>query len=133
MDNPGVYTLAALQITADMPLSLLTPITNLDGMTAVTLDFDFEYGTGGTSCYAIVATTFDGGTTWRHIARVNFTTSTRIAQCNLEGLLSKAVTTSANLSAESVNDGVLGNQLAVILASVGNYSNTTLSVRASVR
>ena len=133
MDNPGVYTLASLAITADMPLSLLTPIDVLDGMTAVTIEANFVRGTGGTSLYAIVATTFDEGSTWRHIARFDFTTSSRIAQCNLSGLLSKGITAYADLSAEGVNDGILGNQLAVYLRSVGNYGGSTLSVRASVR
>jgi len=133
MDNPGVFTLAALQITPDMPETLLTPVTDLDGMTAVTIDADFRYGSGGTSVTAIVATTFDGGVTFRHIARFDFTTASIVKQCNLEGMLSKAVTTYADLSSQSVNDGVLGDQLAVLLTSVGNYSNTTLSIRASVR
>jgi hypothetical protein len=133
MDNPGVYTLAALQIGAAMPQSLLTPITELDGMTAVTLEADFSYGSGGTTCIAIVATTFDGGTTWRHIARFDFATASLNKQCNLEGMLSKAVTVYADLAAEGVNDGVLGDQLALILTTTGAYVNTTLSVRASVR
>jgi len=133
MDNPGVFTLAALQITPDMPETLLTPVTDLDGMTAVTIDADFRYGSGGTSVTAIVATTFDGGVTFRHIARFDFTTASIVKQCNLEGMLSKAVTTYADLSSQSVNDGVLGDQLAVLLTSVGNYSNTTISIRASVR
>ena len=36
MDNAGVFTLAALQIAAPMPLSRLSPILSLDGMNAVT-------------------------------------------------------------------------------------------------
>jgi hypothetical protein len=133
MDNPGVKTLALLQITADMPLSLLTPVEDLDGMTAVSLDFDFRYGSGGTSGYAIVATTFDDGVTWRHIARFDFTTATKSYSCNLEGLLSQGMTAWADLSVQGVADGRLGNQLACYIASTGNYSNSTLAVRASVR
>lgn len=134
MDNAGVYTIAALQIGAAQPQSLLTPTTDLDGMTAVTLDVDFEYGSGGSTVSVIVATSFDGGTNWRHIARFDFTTATAKKQCNLEGLLSKGVTAYQDLATEGVNDGILGNMLAAIVTTIGTYANgTTLSVRASVR
>jgi hypothetical protein len=35
--------------------ALLTPIVDLDGMSAVTLDADFKYGSGGARCSAIVS------------------------------------------------------------------------------
>jgi hypothetical protein len=133
MDNPGLQVLAALQIGAPKALALLTPIINLAGMTAVTLEANFQYGSGGTNCSAIVATSFDGGTTWRHIARFDFLLATAVKVVNLSGLLSKAVTAYADLAVEGVNDGILGDQLAVYLVSTGTYVNTTLSVRASVR
>lgn len=133
MDNPGIFLLAALQISAAMSLKLLTPIIDLDGMTAVSLEANFQYGSGGTSCSAIVATTFDEGTTWRHIARFDFLLAARVAVANLNGHLSKAVTSYVDLAAEGVNDGILGDQLAVFLLSTGTYVNTNLSVRASVR
>ncbi|MDB5618462.1 hypothetical protein [Tardiphaga sp.] len=133
MDNPGLKTLAALQIGAARPLALLTPISDMDGMSAVTLEAVFQYGSGGTTCSAIVATSFDGGTTWRHVARFDFTMATSVKTANLSGLLSKAVAAYADLTSEGVNDGVLGTQLAVYVMSTGAYTNTTLSVRASVR
>lgn len=133
MNNPGVFTLAALSISAAKPLALLTPIEDLDGMTAVTLEANFQYGSGGATCSAIVVTSFDGGTTWRHVARFDFTTAAAVKVANLSGLLSKAVTAYADLASEGVNDGLLGDQLAVYLVSTGTYVNTTLSVRASVR
>lgn len=134
MDNPDVYTLAALQITAAQ-IAILTPIKALDGMTAVSLEAVFQYGgSGGLTCSAIVMTTFDGGTSWRHLARFDFTTASAVKVANLSGLLSKAVAAYADLASEGVNDGVLGDQLAVKLISTGTYgSTTTLSVRAAVR
>jgi len=132
MDNPDVYTLAALQISAAQN-AILTAIKSLDGMTAVSLEAVFQYGSGGTTCAAIVMTTFDGGTTWRHVARFDFTTASAAKVANLSGLLSKAVTVYADLNSEGVNDGILGDQLAVRLISTGTYAGTTLSVRASVR
>lgn len=133
MNNAGVYPLAVLQIGAAKSLSLLTPLANLDGMTAVNLEANFQYGSGGTNCSAIVATSFDLGTTWRHIARFDFLVAAVVKTANLSGLLSKAVASYADLSVEGVNDGLLGSQLAVYLVSTGTYVNTTLSIRASVR
>jgi hypothetical protein len=136
MDNPGVQTLCGLQLGTAMVQSLLEPSggpADLSGMTAVTLDFDFKYGSGSGTASAIVVTSFDGGTTWRHIARADFATASRVVECNLEGLLSKGITNYADLAAEGVNDGVLGNMLALLLTTTGTYSATTLAVRASVR
>jgi hypothetical protein len=133
MNNSGIFTLAALQIAAARPLALLTPIEDLDGMTAVTLEANFQYGSGGATCSAIVVTSFDDGVTWRHVARFDFTTAAAVKTANLSGLLSKAVAAYADLASEGVNDGLLGDQLAVYLVSTGTYVNTTLSVRASVR
>lgn len=134
MNNPGVYTLCALQITVAQPQELFTPILGLDGMTAVTFDADFRFGGGSGTAIAIVATSLDGGTTWRHIARFDFANASLVKGANVEGLLSRAITTYADLVAEGVNDGLLGDRLAVFLTTTGTYSNnTTLSVRASVR
>jgi hypothetical protein len=133
MDSPGLKSLAALAITVAQSATALTAIDDLAGMTAVTLEASFQYGSGGTSCSAVVQTTFDDGTTWRDIARFDFTTATAVKHCNLEGLLSKAVTAYAALASEGVYDGVLGDQLRAVVTSVGTYANTVLSVRASVR
>lgn len=132
MDNPGVKTLASLAITAALAAQAQTAIDDLDGMTAVTLEARFGYGSGGTSCSALVQTTLDG-TNWIDIASFDFTTASAVKHCNLEGLLSKAVTAYAALTANTVYDGVLGDQLRCVVTSVGTYANTTLSVRASVR
>jgi hypothetical protein len=133
MNNPGVYPLCALQIIAAMPTpKLVTPIIDLDGMTAVSLEANFQYGSGSGTVTPIVATSFDG-INWRHIARFDFANASRVAVANLSGLLSKAVANYADLVVEGVNDGILGDRLAVLLTSTGAYQNTTLSIRASVR
>jgi hypothetical protein len=133
MDNPGVYTLSLMQIGAAKS-SLLTAIPNLSGMSAVTLEASFVYGAGGTTCSAIVVTSFDGGTTWFQIARFDFTTANGTKVANLSGLLSKAVGACPDLASEGVNDGVLGDQLAALIVSTGNYTGQTyMNVRASVR
>lgn len=134
MDNAGLKTLAALQISAALPQSLLTPIDDLDGMSAVTLDVKFSYGSGGSTVSVIVVTSFDGGSSLRHLARFDFTTSSAVKTANLSGLLSKAVGAYADLAAEGVNDGMLGNMLAVLITTTGTYAgSTTIAVRAAVR
>jgi hypothetical protein len=134
MNNAGVFTLAALPIVTPTS-AVITAITGLQGMSAVTLEASFT-GTGGTTCSAIVSTGFDGGTTRRQIARFDFTVSSGSAivkVANLNGLLSKAVTLYADLGVEGVNDGVLGDFLQVSLITTGTYVGGNLSVRASVR
>jgi hypothetical protein len=133
MLNPGVYTLAALQVSAAMTLKLLTPQTGLAGMESVGLEANFQYGSGGTTCSLIAATSFDGGTTWRQIARFDFTTATAVKYANLQTVTSKAVTAYADLAAEGVNDQLLGDQLAAYIISTGTYAGTVASLRASVR
>jgi hypothetical protein len=132
MDNPGLKSLATETITVARTAVALSSIDNLDGITAVTLEAAFAYGAGGTTCFVVVQTNFDD-TTWRDIARFDFTTASATKHCNLEGLLSKAVTAYVALAAEGVYDGVLGSSLRAVITSTGTYSNTVLSVKASVR
>lgn len=132
MNNPGCYSLAALAITTALTSSAQTAIVDLEGMTAVTLEASLSYGSGGTTLIAVVETSLDG-TNWRQIVRFDFATASRVAVANLSGLLSKAVTTYAVLSAEGVLDGVLGNKLRCVITSTGTYVTSTLAVRASVR
>src|SRR5436305_13053173 len=103
-------------------------------MTAVSLEFNFLYGSGGASCSAIVMTSFDGGVTYRHVARADFTTASATKTFNISGLTPRGSAAYADLAAEGINDGPLGNLLAVKVISTGPYANPTiLSVRASVR
>lgn len=134
MNNPGLYSLGVVPVTGPIAASagIQTPIVNLDGMTAVTLEVAFSYTSGGTTCTVLVQTNFDGST-WRDIARFDFTTAAAVKHCNLEGLLSKAVSAYAALAAEGVYDGVLGNSLRCVVSSTGTYVGAQVSARASVR
>lgn len=132
MNNAGVFVLGSLAIAAAKPLAILTPTLYLDGMSAVSLECNFQWGSGGTTATAIVATSLDG-VLWRHIARFDFTTAALVKTANLSGLSPKGVASYADLAAEGVTDGFLGNQLALLVSSTGTYANTLLTVRASVR
>lgn len=133
MNNSGIFTLAALQVGAAQN-ALLTPIEDLDGMTAVSLEASFQYGSAGTTFAAIVMTSFDDGVNWRHVARFDFTTASAVKTANLSGLKSNAIAAYVDLASEGVNDGLLGDRLAVRIISTGTYAgSTTFSLRASVR
>lgn len=133
MSNTGVFVLAALQISVPRSLALLSPTLNLAGMSGVTLEANFQYGSGGSACSLIAATSFDEGTTWRHLARFDFTNASAVKFANIQGLSPKGVTLYADLAAEGVSDEMLGDQLAAFIVSTGTYANTTASLRASVR
>ncbi|NVO13896.1 MAG: hypothetical protein HXX10_07655 [Rhodoplanes sp.] len=133
MEMPGTYTLFAGAIGSPLAAIAQTPVVSLDGMTAITLDAVFQYGSGGTSCILLVQTSFDSGYTWRDIARFDFATAAAIKIANLEGLLSKGITIYAPLAAEGVLDGVLGDCLRAVITSTGTYVNTTASLRVGVR
>jgi len=132
MLNPGTYTLAALGITTALTSSIQTEIEDLEGALSATLEARFAYGSGGTTCFVKVQTMIDG-TNWLDIARFDFTTASAVKVANISGLLSKAVTAYAALSAEGVLDGVLGPSLRAVVTSTGTYVDTSLSVRVNVR
>lgn len=130
---PGVYTLASLGITAALSAQAQTAIEDLDGMSSVTIEASFAYGSGGTTCIAVVQTSFDDGTTWRDIARFEFATASAVKHANLQANGAKAIAAYAALASETVLDGVLGDRLRCVVTSTGTYANSTLAVRASVR
>lgn len=132
MNNPGRKDLMVMQITGPT-VALLTPITGLDGMIACTLEANFQWGSGGGTASAIVVASCDGGTTWRHVARFDFTTASAVKTANLSGLTPKNVAAYADLASEGVNDGLLSDMLAVRLTTTGNYVGTVLSIRALCR
>jgi hypothetical protein len=133
MENSGVYSLAALGITTALTGQALTPITGLDGMSSVTLEANFQYGSGGTTCKVKVQTSFDQGTTWRDIAEFDFATAAAVKTANLVANAAAGVSVYADLASEGVTQGMLGDQLRAFVTTTGTYAGTTLSVNASVR
>lgn len=131
--NVGVYTLAARQITTALTSEAQTAITDLDGATAASIIATLSYGSGGTSASVVVQTSCDGGTVWFDVAYFAFTTSSATKYANLSGLTAKNVGAYAALAADGVNDGLLCPQLRAVITTVGTYSGTVLTVRASVR
>jgi hypothetical protein len=110
-------------------------VDDLSGALAVTLSARLAYGSGGTSCYALVETSLDQGVTWVQIARFDFTTSGLQKVLTVSGLTPRLAAASAgSLSADTALDGTLGDRLRATAVSTGTYAGSTvLSVRANVR
>jgi len=141
-----VYNLGQLAITGELTAAVITTgvtsqggaqalIDRLDGMNAVTLEADFDYGgSGGTTCIVRVQTRLGAGGDWIDIARLDFATTSARKACTINGLAAKAVAAVAALGAEGVLDGILGDALRAVVTSTGTYgANTNLAVRAAVR
>ncbi|MGH6645108.1 MAG: hypothetical protein ACRED3_20680, partial [Bradyrhizobium sp.] len=75
MLNPGDYSLCDLSITTALNSVAQTPIQNLEGMVAATIEARFAWGSGGTTAKAWVQVTLDDGQTWNDIACFAFTTA----------------------------------------------------------
>lgn len=102
------------------------------GVSSLTLQGTFTYGSGGTSADAWVQTTLDGGVTWTDIANFHFTTSSARFIYNLSALTAvttEYTATDGTLSANTAKDGVIGHQFRVKYTTVGTYAaSTTLRV-----
>jgi hypothetical protein len=110
-------------------------VDDLSGALAVTLSARLAYGSGGTSCYAVVETSLDQGVTWVQIARFDFTTSGLQKVLSVSGLTPRiAAATAGSLAADTALDGTLGDRLRATVVSTGTYAGSTVvSVRANVR
>lgn len=127
----GVYTLAALPLGAPLT-ARLTPITGLVGISAVSLEAELKYGSGGSSCIVRVVSSFDGEHWW-DLARIDFGTASAVKQCTVTDAL-VGISDQTPLGAEGVADRpLLGTMLAVAVMTTGTYANSVLVVRAAVR
>lgn len=107
------------------------------GVRNLTAQFNFTYGSGGTSVACYLQTSIDGGATWTDIAAFNVTTSSLRQIINLTS--GTAVTTfytatDGALSANTCKDGCFGTKYRVKIISVGTYAGgTTLAVDVSTK
>lgn len=142
MENPGIYSLTQNAGAADLAVAAAATticgvIAALDGMTGLTLQARFAYGSGGTKVTAYVQTSLDQGTTWIDIACFTFTTASAVKIFNLSGLTPKTTEiapTDGALADDTALDGVLGDRLRVKAVSTGTYGGSSaLAVRAAAR
>lgn len=136
MLNPGDYSLCDLAVTTALTGIAQTPVQNLEGIVAATIEAKLSYGSGGTSLKAWVQITLDDGATWIDVACFAFTTGSGVKVVNLSGLtpVTTAITPSDGAMADNtVQDGILGSAMRVKLTSTGTYANTIMSVKVSAR
>lgn len=136
MLNPGDYSLCDLAVTTALTGVAQTPIQNLEGIVAATIEAKFSYGSGGTSLKAYVQVTLDRGLTWIDVACFAFTTASATKVVNLSGLTPKTTAiapTDGALADDTCVDGILGSAMRVKLSSVGTYANTVFSLKVSAR
>ncbi|QCO15527.1 hypothetical protein D3869_09960 [Azospirillum brasilense] len=135
MLNPGTYALADRAITTAIN-EAQSPIVDLEGMTAVTIQARLAYGSGGTTAKVYVATSLDNGLTWVDVACLAFGPAGGVKVVNVSGLTPKGipvVPTDGALADDTTVDGVLGDRLRARIVTMGTYSNSILSVRATIR
>lgn len=141
---PGRYSLGTIApITAAVSDRVLTSgflasgaavayIDRLEGMSSVTIEVDFDYGSGTASGILLVQTRV-GATNWLDAMRTDVAEASRVVVATLTAA-PLAVTSYAALSAEGVTNGLLGTQLRAVLTTTGTYGgNTSLAVSAVVR
>jgi len=126
VDDPGCYVFSAPITTAVTQVT--TTITDLDGIQSALIDFDFLYGTGGTSCDLYAQFSLDGGTTWQDAAHYQFTTIAARVQFHISVFadhLSAVIPSDGALSGNVAVSGFLGPTWRLKAVSVGTYVNTT--------
>ncbi len=145
MDNPGAFTLGDFQLgAAGQQCTPVNPSNNgaagvigLQGLSALTLQVRFMYGSGGTQANVFIQSSIDQGQSWFDIANIQFTTSSGVDLVNLSGLDKLATPTAPSnlsLSAGTVLDGPIGDRLQACVVSTGTYGGGTLvSVRGVAR
>lgn len=134
--NPGPITLGDFQV-AGAGTQTGVPVTGLQGLTALTCQVRFFYGSGGTQTNVFIQTSVDQGQSWLDLANIQFTTASLTELINLSGLTGVTTPTApANLAltANTTFNGPLGDRLQAVVVSTGTYAGSTLgSVRCVVR
>ncbi len=100
----------------------------------LTAQAKFLYGAGGTNVTVYVQTSIDGGVSWIDVMSFQFTTAaaTKVSACSLDVALAAAVTpTSGSLTANTILNGLLGNQFRAQYVTTGTYSGAT-SIRVDI-
>jgi hypothetical protein len=94
--------------------------------------FNFVYGSGGTTADAYLQTSIDGGQTWIDIANFHVTTASARKVINLNSQTpetTQVTPTDGSMTANTAQDGILGPLFRVKYQSSGTYAgNTTLQV-----
>ena len=130
----GIAQLSLLSATITTAAAgvVSTPITGLLGMTSVSAQAVFTYGSGGTSAKYYLQTSLDGGATWFDIACWAFATTTATAIHSVRTATAVAANYTpldATLTDNTIKDGLLGCCLRIKYTTVGTYAGgTTIAI-----
>lgn len=134
---PATLQLMSETITTAQTASTKTVVVGLARAKSLSIQFNFTYGSAGTSVKAWVQTSFDAGVTWVDIANY---AGTNVSEPKLYNLTSSTPVTTIYLATDGTladntsKDGLIGNQLRVKFTSTGTYAtNTTFSVFVNAR
>lgn len=97
----------------------------------ITVQFDFVYGSTGTSGTVWLQTSFDG-TVWFDIASMTFTTAnkTRLLSLSASTVATTAITPADGaLAGDTAISGFLGTAYRTKLTTVGTYAATTITTQ----
>lgn len=138
----GIFSLTQNDGASDLAITAAGTIIgevidDLDGMTALTFEADFYYGSGGATVKHYLQTSLNQGTTWVDIACIAFGTAAEHKLLNLSGLTPKTTQvdpTDGALTDDTAIDGILGDRLRTKTVVAGTYAGSTvLASRAAVR
>lgn len=94
--------------------------------------FNFVYGSGGTTLDVYLQTSFDSGSTWTDIANFHVTTSSLRKLINLSAttpVTTSVTPTDGTMTANTAQDGLIGPIIRVKWGSSGTYAGgTTIQV-----
>jgi hypothetical protein len=135
MLNPGQYTLLSRAITTAINGEAQTAADKLAGITSATLQCEFSYGSGGTSCKIWVQVSLDQGLTWVDVANFAFTTSSGVKVINLcsNTEQNQFTPTDGALADNTTNFGILAAVMRAKITTVGTYANTSARVRLDAK
>jgi len=115
--------LGSKSFTTAITGSATDAVEGLGKVGALNLICAFTAAGGGTATIARVQTTLDGGVTWYDSARFDFTTSTAVKRCSIDGRAAAAVAALAALgSGDTKIDGLIGDALRTEVTTTGTYS-----------
>ncbi len=139
MTNGGVFSLGDIAITAAQ--TYVGPwITNLGGVSAISIDLEFLYGSAGTSGKVYIQTSLRQATAITDagidVACMTFTTASKSICLNVTGLnpVVAFVPTDGAMTNDTSQDGTLGDRFRMKVITIGTYGGqSTVSCRISAR